>query len=76
MVCTFGDQTDVEWWQEFNLPMRQIVGNNGCLLPLQFSEFDGQVGDAENGGLQAGGEYGVPSLHPEKATEIYSKIQG
>lgn len=36
MVCTFGDQTDVEWWRSFNLPLRQIVGRNGCLLPLTF----------------------------------------
>jgi valyl-tRNA synthetase len=36
MVCTFGDQTDVEWWRQFNLPTRQILGRNGCLLPVTF----------------------------------------
>ncbi|MDQ1255623.1 MAG: valyl-tRNA synthetase, partial [Candidatus Hydrogenedentes bacterium] len=36
MVCTFGDQTDVEWWRQFNLPTRQIVGRNGHLLPVTF----------------------------------------
>lgn len=36
MVCTFGDQTDVEWWRTFNLPLRQIIGKNGCLLPITF----------------------------------------
>ncbi len=36
MVCTFGDQTDVEWWRSFGLPLRQIVGKNGCLLPVTF----------------------------------------
>ena len=26
MVCTFGDATDVQWWREQSLPLRQIVG--------------------------------------------------
>ncbi len=38
MVCTFGDQTDVEWWQRFNLPLRQILARNGRLLPVTFGE--------------------------------------
>lgn len=36
MVCTFGDQTDVEWWRAFNLPLRQIVGRDGRLTPVTF----------------------------------------
>jgi valyl-tRNA synthetase len=36
MVCTFGDQTDVEWWQQYGLPLRQIVGRDGRLLPVTF----------------------------------------
>ncbi len=36
MVCTFGDQTDVEWWQRFDLPVRQIVARDGRLLPVSF----------------------------------------
>ncbi len=36
MVCTFGDQTDVEWWKEKGLALRQIVGKNGRLLPVTF----------------------------------------
>ena len=27
MVCTFGDQTDVEWWREQELPLRQLVAD-------------------------------------------------
>lgn len=38
MVCTFGDQTDVEWWRNYQLPLRQIVGRNGCLLPIAFEK--------------------------------------
>ena len=36
MVCTFGDQTDVEWWLKFGLPLRQVLGRDGRLLPLTF----------------------------------------
>ena len=36
MVCTFGDTTDVQWWQEQGLPLRQIVGRDGRLQPVTF----------------------------------------
>jgi valyl-tRNA synthetase len=38
MVCTFGDATDVGWWREQGLPLRQIVGRNGRLVPVTFGE--------------------------------------
>ena len=36
MVCTFGDATDVTWWREQKLPLRQVVGRDGRLLPVEF----------------------------------------
>lgn len=36
MVCTFGDATDVVWWREQKLPLRQIVGRDGRLVPVTF----------------------------------------
>jgi valyl-tRNA synthetase len=36
MVCTFGDATDVQWWREQGLPLRQVVGRDGRLLPVTF----------------------------------------
>jgi valyl-tRNA synthetase len=36
MVCTFGDQTDVQWWREQKLPMRQIIGRDGRLQAITF----------------------------------------
>ncbi|OFV87656.1 MAG: valine--tRNA ligase [Acidobacteria bacterium RBG_16_70_10] len=36
MVCTFGDATDVQWWREQGLPLRQIVGRDGHLVPVEF----------------------------------------
>jgi valyl-tRNA synthetase len=36
MVCTFGDATDVTWWREQKLALRQIVGRDGRLVPADF----------------------------------------
>jgi valyl-tRNA synthetase len=36
MVCTFGDATDVQWWREEGLPLRQVVGRNGRLCAVEF----------------------------------------
>lgn len=29
MVCTFGDQQDVKWWRQHNLPLKQIICSDG-----------------------------------------------
>jgi valyl-tRNA synthetase len=31
MCCTFGDATDVEWWYEYSLPLKAIIGRDGRL---------------------------------------------
>jgi valyl-tRNA synthetase len=36
MVCTFGDATDVHWWREQKLPLRQILGRDGRLREVRF----------------------------------------
>jgi valyl-tRNA synthetase len=36
MVCTFGDATDVEWWRDYNLPLRQIIDRTGRLQANAF----------------------------------------
>jgi valyl-tRNA synthetase len=33
MVCTFGDTTDVVWWRELRLPMRNVLQRDGRLQP-------------------------------------------
>ena len=38
MVCTFGDATDVRWWREQGLALRQILGRNGRILPVNFGD--------------------------------------
>ena len=36
MVCTFGDATDVQWWREQGLALRQVVGRDGHLAAVEF----------------------------------------
>ncbi len=36
MVCTFGDATDVFWWREHSLDLRQLVGRSGRLGEVEF----------------------------------------
>ncbi len=32
MCCTFGDQTDIEWWKKYNLPLKHIFTDYGHLI--------------------------------------------
>jgi len=34
MCCTFGDQTDVEWWRTHKLPLRVVIDRNGIICNL------------------------------------------
>jgi valyl-tRNA synthetase len=48
MVCTFGDTTDVQWWQEQKLPLRQVVAPNGRLQAVTFGSGDWDSADPES----------------------------
>ncbi|MCI6574372.1 MAG: valine--tRNA ligase [Arcanobacterium sp.] len=32
MCCTFGDVTDVQWWRDLNLPLRNVLRKDGRLI--------------------------------------------
>ena len=32
MCCTFGDQTDIEWWRDLKLDLRSVMSKNGRIL--------------------------------------------
>lgn len=34
MCCTFGDQTDIEWWKKYNLPLKYIFTDDGRISDL------------------------------------------
>ncbi len=38
MICTFGDSSDVDWWKQSKLPIKQIVGRDGKILPVHFGK--------------------------------------
>jgi valyl-tRNA synthetase len=47
MVCTFGDQTDVVWWREEGLALRQVLAPNGRLRAVDFGEAPFESLDVE-----------------------------
>ncbi len=48
MVCTFGDYTDVKWWREKALPLRQVLGRDGRFLHVTFGEPGWESLDSES----------------------------
>jgi valyl-tRNA synthetase len=38
MVCTFGDQTDVEWWRENHLALKQALNKDGRIRPMEYGK--------------------------------------
>ena len=36
MVCTFGDQTDVEWWREQNLALKAMLDRDGRVRDMEY----------------------------------------
>ncbi len=34
MCCTFGDQTDVEWWKEYHLPLKCAIDDGGRMTEI------------------------------------------
>lgn len=45
MCCTFGDQTDVQWWRDLHLPLRSIIQRNGRIvmeMPDWIEDADGK----------------------------------
>ncbi len=34
MCCTFGDQTDIEWYRKYNLPLKEAIDRNGIMTTL------------------------------------------
>ena len=47
MVCTFGDATDVQWWREHGLPLRQVIGRDGRFVPVAFGTNGWESHDPE-----------------------------
>jgi valyl-tRNA synthetase len=63
MVCTFGDATDVIWWRDEGLPLRQVVASNGRLREIEF-------------GAGVGGVDGFESRDAPAANRYYGELAG
>ncbi|MEZ4648330.1 MAG: valine--tRNA ligase [Candidatus Eisenbacteria bacterium] len=48
MVCTFGDVMDVEFWKGSDLPLRQVIGRDGRMRPVQWNEEPFTCSDPES----------------------------
>ncbi|MFC6905125.1 valine--tRNA ligase [Halalkalicoccus tibetensis] len=44
MICTFGDKQDVDWWAEYDLPLRTVLTEDGRLNE-RAEEFEGLTVD-------------------------------
>ena len=40
MCCTFGDETDLKWWRNYELPLREIINDDGTIKNLINVEND------------------------------------
>ncbi len=60
MVCTFGDQTDVHWWREEGLALRQVIAPGGRLRPVDFAEAPFESLDVERANAAYGEIEGLP----------------
>ena len=51
MCCTFGDQTDIEWWKKYNLPLKYIFTNNGRIIDSVPNYGGMKIEDLQAGGF-------------------------
>jgi valyl-tRNA synthetase len=71
MVCTFGDATDVIWWREEQLALRQIVTRSGRLAEVAFVAAGEQAAEDSPGDASR-----FESLDPDTANRFYGEIAG
>ncbi len=52
MCCTFGDQTDIEWWNKYNLPLKQPFTKDGYMTEIAGKYFGMKVKEARKSILE------------------------
>ena len=78
MCCTFGDQTDVEWWKEYNLPLKQAIDDSGSMTEIAGKYVGLKTTDARKAIIEDLKEKGylynqVPITHSVKVHERCGK---
>ncbi len=76
MVCTFGDAADVAWWKQSGLPLKQIIGRDGCLLDVTFgtAPFLSDNPDKANGYYQQ--LIGLPAKQAREKIVDFLRTEG
>lgn len=52
MVCTFGDATDVDWWKQSGLPIKQVLGDDGRFREIHWDNAQANDNYAQIKGLR------------------------
>jgi len=68
MVCTFGDAMDVEWWKSSGLAVKQIIGRNGRILPVEFGRAPFESIDPERARMYFDQIAGLTAAQAKKKT--------
>lgn len=71
MCCTFGDQTDIEWWKKYHLPLKYIFTDDGRIIDSVPNYGGMKIKEARKKiieDLQAGG-------HVVKIEELEHEVQ-
>ena len=63
MLCTFGDDNDVEWWRTHDLELRPMIARNGEAAPRTFVPYGSD-------------DPGWGSLDPTRAQFFYDQLLG
>ncbi len=63
MLCTFGDDADVEWWRTHDLELRPMIARNGQAAQRTFVPYESD-------------EPGWGSLDPHRAQFFYDQLLG
>jgi valyl-tRNA synthetase len=71
MVCTFGDQMDVEFWRASGLPLRQLIDRRGRILPVPYGEAPYESVDPDRG---RAAHAQIEGLTIKKAQEKVAKL--
>ena len=83
MCCTFGDQEDVEHWEQFHLPTRVVIGKDGkmagfdgCYVPAEERNAIPKNPDGYCEGCREDLARRWPSRNPERAAEYAAEMAG
>ncbi|MDE0518536.1 MAG: class I tRNA ligase family protein, partial [Bdellovibrionales bacterium] len=79
MICTFGDMEDVHFWKKHNLPLKQVISQDGFFDNVVF-EFPGEnklsssIMDKEK--IHIGKQNTFLSIKPDQANRYYKELAG